>query len=46
MMRDPVLYGRFWQAQDVLVISAWTVGLWCVAILVSGSHGRKLVFAI
>jgi ABC-type polysaccharide/polyol phosphate export permease len=46
MFRDPVLYGKFWQVQDVLVISGWTVGLWCVAILVSSSHGRKLVYAI
>lgn len=46
MFRDPVMYGRMWQLQDVLVLSIWTVGLWTLALIWGASEGRKLVFAV
>lgn len=46
MFRDPVLYGRFWEAQDVLVVGIWSVGLWAAAITASISVGRRPVFAL
>lgn len=46
MFRDPVMYGRMWELQDVLVLSIWTVGLWALALMWGASVGRKLVFAV
>jgi ABC-type polysaccharide/polyol phosphate export permease len=46
MLRDPVMYGRLWDPQDIIVISAWSVGLWILAMFVAASSGRKVVFAI
>jgi len=46
MFRDPILNGRMWQVQDVLVLSAWTVGIWVAAIIASTSVGRRVIFAI
>lgn len=46
MFRDPVLYSRLWNPQDVLLFSCWTVGLWTLAIVSSVSAGRKLIYAI
>lgn len=46
MFRDPMIYGRFWELQDVAVMTIWITGLWTLAIIMSVSVGRKLVFAI
>jgi len=46
LFRDPILYGKFWEQQDVIVVSAWGAMLWLAAMLVSGRAGRKLVFAL
>lgn len=46
MFRDPMIYGKMWEAQDVLVISIWTAGLWAIALIWAASVGRKLVFAV
>jgi lipopolysaccharide transport system permease protein len=46
LFRDPVLYGRLWEAQDVIVMFIWIALLWVVAIFASMSVGRKIVFAI
>lgn len=46
MFRDPLVHGRLWDQQDVLVMSVWIVGLWAIALLTSGSVGRRVVFAI
>jgi lipopolysaccharide transport system permease protein len=46
MIRDPLIYGQFWDPQDVIVLSAWTVGLWVLAFFTAGSTGRKVVFAL
>jgi lipopolysaccharide transport system permease protein len=46
MFRDPVMNGKFWELQDMLAMGAWIVGLWALAITVSVSNGRKLVFAL
>lgn len=46
MFRDPVVNGVFWEVQDMLAMSAWICGLWALAITVSVSNGRKLVFAL
>lgn len=45
MFRDPVLYGKLWDLQDVLVMSVWIVGIWALALVASASAGRKLIFA-
>lgn len=46
LFRDPMLYGQFWQAKDVIVLCSWTGGLWVVAIAASVFFGRKVVFAL
>lgn len=46
LIRDPLMYGKFWDPQDVIVLSAWTVGLWILALFIAGSSGRKVVFTI
>ena len=46
MFRDPVLYGRLWEAQDVIVMLIWIGLLWVGAIIASMSAGRRIVFAI
>jgi lipopolysaccharide transport system permease protein len=46
MFRDPIMYGRMWDMQDVVVLGIWTVGLWAAAIVWSASIGRSVVFAI
>lgn len=46
LFRDPMIYGRNWEVQDILVISVWTVALWALALICSASVGRKLVFAL
>lgn len=46
MIRDPLMYGNYWDPKDVIVLSIWTAGLWIVAMLVAGSSGRKVVFSI
>ncbi len=46
MFRDPVIYGKLWDTQDVIVMSIWIVGLWTLAMITAGSAGRRVVFAI
>lgn len=46
LFRDPVLYGRLWEAQDLIVLGIWTVALWAVAIISASAAGRKVVFAL
>jgi lipopolysaccharide transport system permease protein len=46
MIRDPMMYGKFWDPQDVVVLSAWTTGLWILALFTAASAGRKVVFSI
>lgn len=46
LFRDSVLYGRLWEAQDVIVMSIWIGLLWAIAIPASMSAGRRIVFAI
>lgn len=46
LFRDPVLYGRFWEAQDVITMFVWIAGLWALAIIASVSSGRRIVFAL
>lgn len=46
MFRDPVIYGRFWEAKDVIVVSIWTAALWLLAMIVAASAGRRIVFAL
>lgn len=46
LMRDPILYSRPWDLQDVAVLGVWTVILWAIAIAVSAKFGRKIIFAL
>lgn len=46
MFRDPLVYGKLWEVQDVIVMSIWIVGLWAIALITASSIGRKVVFAI
>ncbi len=46
MYRDPMIYGRMWDPQDVIVIAIWTAALWMLAMIAAASAGRKLVFAL
>ncbi|MEQ1784715.1 MAG: ABC transporter permease, partial [Hyphomonadaceae bacterium] len=46
MFRDPVMYGKLWDPQDVVVMSIWIVGLWGIALTTAISSGRRVVFAI
>lgn len=46
LFRDPVIYGKLWEVQDVLVMSIWIAGLWAMAIITATSIGRKVVFSI
>ncbi len=46
LFRDPVLYGNFWEARDVIAMFVWIAALWALAIFASMSVGRKIVFAI
>ncbi|MDZ4761755.1 MAG: ABC transporter permease [Alphaproteobacteria bacterium] len=46
MFRDPVVYGKLWERQDVLTIYAWIAGLWIAAMVVAIRGGRRIVFAL
>lgn len=46
MFRDPLIYHKTWEVQDMAVMGVWIAGLWIVAILTSTSTGRKVVFAL
>ncbi len=46
MFRDPMVYGRFWDRQDVITMAAWTILLWIIAIAMSISAGRKVVYRL
>ncbi len=46
LFRDPMLYGKLWQAHDVLVWLGWTAGLWIVAVLAAARAGRSIIFAL
>jgi lipopolysaccharide transport system permease protein len=46
LFRDPVLYGRFWEQQDVVVVSVWGAVLWVTASVIASRAGRNLVFAL
>jgi ABC-type polysaccharide/polyol phosphate export permease len=46
MFRDPLLYGRLWNATDVIVLTVWIAVLWAIAGIASLRAGRRLVFAI
>ena len=46
MFRDPIVYGRGWEIQDVVVLSIWIVGIWAAALIASVSVGRRVMFAI
>lgn len=46
MFRDPMMYGRFWDQQDIIVMGIWVVALWTLALVTAASVGRKVVFAL
>jgi len=46
LFRAPILHGAFWNAQSLVVVSVWIVGLWTAAIVSSVSAGRRLVYAL
>jgi lipopolysaccharide transport system permease protein len=46
MFRGPVLDGRMWSTQEMLVVGLWGAGLWVLASVVAIRAGRKLVFAL
>lgn len=46
MLRDPVIYGRFWSEQSMVVMGIWIAALWAMAIISSISFGRRLVYAL
>jgi lipopolysaccharide transport system permease protein len=46
MLREPVIYGRFWSEQSMIVMGVWIGVLWVIAIISSVSFGRRLVYAL
>lgn len=46
LYRAPILHSSMWNAQSVIVISIWIVGLWVAALISSVSAGRRLVYAL
>jgi lipopolysaccharide transport system permease protein len=46
MIRGPVLDGRVWSNQEMLVVGIWGLSLWAAAFVVAMRAGRKLVFAL
>lgn len=46
LFRDPVMYGKGWDVQDIIVMGAWIVGLWAMAMVTATSAGRKVIFAL
>lgn len=46
MFRDPLVYNRMWEMQDVIVMGVWVTGLWVIAMFTAASVGRKVVFAL
>lgn len=46
LLRLPLLDGQMWQMQPLVVILAWTGGLWVLALSISQAVGRKIIFAL
>lgn len=46
MLRGPLLEGRMWSNQELIIVGAWGAGIWVVAIFAAARSGRKLVFAL
>jgi ABC-type polysaccharide/polyol phosphate export permease len=46
MFRAPILYGKFWEPTDMLILSIWTGIFWVLAATASIAAGRKIVFAV
>jgi len=46
LFRDPVMHGRGWDVQDIIVMGAWITGLWAIAMITATSAGRKVIFAL
>jgi lipopolysaccharide transport system permease protein len=44
MFRAPLFDNTMWDPMHVMVLGAWTAGLWLLAILTSASFGRKIIF--
>lgn len=46
MFRDPVLYGRWWDRTDVLLVGGWISAVWIIALLMAASNGRQVVYRL
>lgn len=46
LFRDPALHGQLWQAQDLMLVAFWTLGLWGFAFIAAARAGRRLIFAL
>lgn len=46
LFREPMLYGHLWLARDAMVLTVWIAVLWALAILVSATFGRRVVFSL
>lgn len=46
MFRGPVLLGRMWNQEQLVVVGIWIVALWVAALIVQARAGRRLVFAL
>lgn len=46
MLRGPLLDGKMWTTQEMVVVGSWGGGLWVLAFVVALRASRKLVFAL
>lgn len=46
LFRDPLVYNKMWEMQDMIVMGVWITGLWVLAMITTATTGRKVVFAL
>jgi ABC-type polysaccharide/polyol phosphate export permease len=46
LFRDPALYGRAWDLNDLWLTALWTMALWALALIAAARAGRRLIFAL
>jgi lipopolysaccharide transport system permease protein len=46
MLRGPLLEGRMWTNQEIMIVSLWGAGFWALAVIVGARAGRKIVYAL
>ncbi|WP_158588352.1 ABC transporter permease [Henriciella mobilis] len=46
MFRDPMIYGKAWNPEEVLTMGIWIVVLWVLAVVLSLGFGRKPIYLV